>query len=286
MAARQAKIEKLLTTLFRKRWQAVVADFANRVDVAKARAWFMLANDARASVRLAQRYYTPERAAKFATASTSEVVDLCWAWFVPFKVYVHMNEPEWSEIEEQLENLVAAEYVAVTWQLLESRPPYPEWGWDLSEPDVLEEIDCYACPDLWPLVPDGFVYEGIVAEEFGHYLRVAKSVAEPFRKAERAHAMDAIERELLVEGAAQDEDPRALSINFLPPEGLGMLIEADILCNLKSKDQREMHRELLKLLKVNGTGYVKRPRPYQVIREINRSCNMSVLERVQQRQKA
>jgi len=252
VVAKAAKIEKLLAKLFRAHWQEVSARLADGVDVAEEQAFSFLAGDPR-------RYYTASRAAEFAAASTASVVDLCWAWFIPFQIYVYKCNPDWSEIEETLERLVTAGHVAVTWRLLEPRPPYPEWG--LSEPDFFDDEDCYACPEVRHIVTDGLIFEYIIAEDFGHYLRVSKSVAEPFLRAERVQVMDAIERELLVESIDQGDDPRALSINFLPPEGLGMYIEADVLCNIKDASQREVHKDLARCLKANGKGYLKRSRP-------------------------
>src|ERR1035438_5303997 len=181
VAARAEKIEKLLAKLFRAHWQEVSARLDDGFNVAGEQAFSFLAGNPR-------NYYTASRATEFAAASTASVVDLCWAWFIPFQIYVYKCEPDWSEIEEALERLVTAGYVAVMWHLLEARPPYPEWG--LSEPDFFEEVDCYACPEVRHIVTDGLIFEEIIVEDFARYLRVSKSVAEPFPRAARIQAMD------------------------------------------------------------------------------------------------
>ena len=76
VAAKAKKIEKLLAERFRARWKAVEADFANGIDVAKARARFILASDGRTQLRIARRYYSPARATKFANSSLSDILEL------------------------------------------------------------------------------------------------------------------------------------------------------------------------------------------------------------------
>jgi len=57
VARKAKKIDELLVERFRARWKAVETEFANGVDVAKARAHRFLASDSRARMRLARRHY-------------------------------------------------------------------------------------------------------------------------------------------------------------------------------------------------------------------------------------
>jgi len=258
VAARAKKIEKLLAERFRAHWKAVETDLGNGVDVAKQRAWFFLASDSRTSQRMARRYYTPARATKFANSSIEEVVTLCWAWFIPFQMYAHRSGSSLRELGDQLGQLVAAEYVAMTWGLFDA---LPEYDWDPSSPEFVEASSHYDCPDLYYLHPEGEVYESIVMQESGHYLRICKSVAEPFLKAERDLAMAEIEFQFFANAEGEGDDPRCWRVDFRYPEHSRALIEADIVPGAGSSHQKDTHRLLTAQLKANGTGYVKRPRP-------------------------
>ncbi len=217
VAAKAEKVEKLLAELFRARWRAVEADFANGIDVAEARARSFLASDARTRLRIARRRYNPTRATKFAGASISEIVWLCRAWFTPFQLYVYSSGNELSEIGDHLEKLVRSEYVAMTWGLL-STPPGCDAYMDPSFPEIVEEVCCYDSPHVYPLADlttrFGDVYEAIVYSYFGERLRVCKSISEPFLEAERADAMAEIERAFLQNACEVGDDARTWSLKF------------------------------------------------------------------------
>jgi hypothetical protein len=272
VVARAKKIENLLAECFRARWKAVEADFANGIDVAKARAHCFLSSDSRARLRAARRYYTPVRATQFANSSNGEIAELCWAWFNPFQVFAHDSKNGLSEIGDQLEELVRSEYVAMTWGLFDNSPGYTESAacLDAALPEFVEEF--YYChpPQVYPLpnltTKYGDVYEAIVYSYRGERLRVCKSIAEPFLEAERLDAMDEIERGFRQDASEEGDDPRTWSVNFrclttflLPAYGRA-LIEADILGKVGSPEQKEDLRMLKEELKSNGNGYLKRPR--------------------------
>jgi hypothetical protein len=262
------KNEKLLAESFRAHWKAVEADFASGVDVARDRAHCFFARDSRIRLRMARRYYSPARVTKFAHASTNEILDLCWAWFIPFQVSSYRSEIGGSylpsficvSVREQLEQLVAAEYVAMRWQVFDAYRPYYDLEWE-----AIEDVDCYACADLYPL-PDlttelGDVYETIVLSETGQYLRVCKSVATPFSEAERTEAMGVIAQQFFQDAIEEGEDPRTWSVDFRCAEHSRSWIEADILPEVGSAYEKETHRTLVAELRDNGTRYLKRLRP-------------------------
>jgi len=270
--AKAKKCEELLAHLFRARWKAVEADFANGVDVARARAHCFLSGESRARLRTARRYYTPARATRFANSSIDEIVELCWAWFNPFQVFAYDSGNDLTEIGDQMEELVRSEYVAMTWGLFENLPCYTESTahFDTAFPEDVEEF--YRChsPHVYPL-PDlttkyGDVYEAIVYSYRGERLRVCKSIAEPFLEAERVDAMDEIEQGFLQNASEEGDDPRTWRVNFrrlttfLLPEYSRALIEADILGDVGSPGEKEDFRMLKEELKANGNGYLKRSR--------------------------
>lgn len=264
VAARAKEIEELLAERFRARWKAVEADFANGIDVAQARARFFLASG-NLQLHTARRYYNPARATKFANSSTGEIVELCWGWWFPFQVFAYNSGDELVEIGDQLEELVGSEYVAMTWGLLDTRPGYEE-----STEDVEDFYYCDSPHGVYPL-PNlstryGDVYEAIVYSYVGERLRVCKSVADPFLEAERIDAMDEIERSFLRNACEEGDDPRTWRVNFrrltsllLPKYGRA-LIEADILGDAESPEQKHCFQMVKEGLKAQGNGYLKRPR--------------------------
>lgn len=269
IAAKAKKIDDLLAEVFRSRWKALELDCANGIDVAKAHAHRFFGSDSRARLRTAKRYYDPARITKFAGSSTSEIVELCWAWFNPFQVFAHDNGNDLSEIGDQLEVLVGSEYVAMTWGLFDGRPSYIEY----FDPDDEASIDHWACPhDVYPL-PDlttvyGDVYEAIVYSYEGERLRVCKSITEPFSGAERIDAMDGIEQEFLDNASEEGDSPKSWKINFrtlttelLPKYGRS-LIEAHILGDVGSAEQKKKLRLLKQELSQRGDGYLKRARTH------------------------
>ena len=139
-------------------------------------------------------------------------MNLCSTWFIPFQIYAY-KETEFDEFVEpgdQLESLVAAEYVAMTWGLFDNRAE--DWNWDPSDPNSIEDLGYYASPDFWPLFDSECdAYEVIALAETGNYLRICKSVPEPFHKVERIRAMDEIEAQFLGNAAAEGADPETFS---------------------------------------------------------------------------
>ena len=264
VAAKAKEIEELLAERFRARWKAVEADFANGIDVAKARARFFLASG-NLELRTARRYYNPARATKFANSSTAEIVELCWGWWFPFQVFAYNSGDELVEIGDQLEELVSSEYVAMTWGLFDTRPGYEE-----STEEVEDFYYCDSPHGVYPL-PNlttryGDVYEAIVYSYMGERLRVCKSIADPFLEAERIDAMDEIERSFLRNACEEGDDPRTWRVNFrrltsllLPKYGRA-LIEADILGDAGSPEQKHCFQMVKEGLKAQGNGYLKRPR--------------------------
>ena len=264
VAAKAKEIEELLAERFRARWKAVEADFANGIDVAKARARFFLASG-NLELRTARRYYNPARATKFANSSTAEIVELCWGWWFPFQVFAYNSGDELVEIGDQLEELVGSEYVAMTWGLFDTRPGYEE-----STEEVEDFYYCDSPHGVYPLpnltTEYGDVYEAIVYSYMGERLRVCKSIADPFLEAERIDAMDEIERSFLRNACEEGDDPRTWRVNFrrltsllLPKYGRA-LIEADIFGDAGSPEHKDSFRMLKEELKANGNGYLKRPR--------------------------
>jgi hypothetical protein len=262
------KNEKLLAESFRARWNAVEADFASGLDVARERAHCFSAGDSRARLRMARRYYSPARATKFAHASNSEIVDLCWAWFIPFQISAYrsvIGGPDLPSficvsVREQLEQLVAAEYVAMRWGMFDACRPDYELDWE-----AIENVDHYACADLYPL-PDlttglGDVYETIVLSETGQYLRVCKSVATAFSEAERTQAMGVIAQQFFLDAVEEGEDLRTWRVDFRCAEPSRSWIEADILPEVGSAYEKDTHKTLAAELRNNGTRYLKRLRP-------------------------
>ena len=244
------------------------ADFASGVDVARQRAHRFFASDSRTRLRMARRYYSPARATKFAQASNNEIVDLCWAWFIPFQTSAYrslIGGPDLASficvsVREQLEQLVAAEYVAMRWGVFDAYRPDYDLDWE-----EIENVDCYACADLYPL-PDlttelGDVYETIVLSETGQYLRVCKSAATPFSEAERAQAMGVIAQQFFLDAVEEGDDPRTWRVDFRCAEHSRSWIEADILPEVGSAYEKETHKTLAAELRDNGTRYLKRLRP-------------------------
>jgi hypothetical protein len=269
VAAKAKKIEELLARSFRARWKAVEADFNNGTDVAKERADCFLAGDSRTRLRTARRYYTLERATKFANSSTSEIAELCWAWFNPFQLFAHKSGNDMDEVGAQLEQLVGSEYVAMTWGLFENALGYtastavfdPEYPPDLEEFYFSDSPNVYPLPDL--ITEYGDVFEGIVYSYTGESLRVCKSVVEPFLPAERVEAMNEIEQRFLYNASEEGDDPRSWMVNFrcltsfLIPKYGRTLIEADFLGNVRSARQKKSLQMLKEQLKRNGNGYLK-----------------------------
>jgi hypothetical protein len=197
------KIEQLLADRFRARWKAVEAAFADGIDVARTRASCFFGSR---RLRTARHYYNPARATKFATSSDDEIANLCWAWFIPFQIYAY-NETVFDGIDElgdQLESLVAEEYVAMTWGLFDNRAEYSDW--DPSDPYSIEALGCYASPTLSPLHFECDAYESIALAETGNYLRICKSVPEPFHNVERIRAMDEIKEQFLKSASNEGAD--------------------------------------------------------------------------------
>jgi len=244
------------------------------IDVAKERADFFLARDRHKRLRLARRYYTPARAAKFKVCSTSEIIELCWAWFNPFQLFARRSRNHLAEIGDQLDVLVGSEYVAMTWGLLEDPPSYDSGtlSIDIRFPEDIVGFCSSDPPQVFPL-PDsasnfGDAFETIVYSYSGQRLRVCKSVSEPFLPVERDEAMDEIERLFLENADEEGDDPRSWRVNFrrltagLLPEFGRALIEADIFGEVGTAEEKEYFQILKEELKPNGDGYLKRPQNY------------------------
>lgn len=272
VAARAIKVEEILGNLFRARWKAVAAELAKGIDVAKARAPYFLSSDSLARLRAARRHYTLTRAREFANLSNAEIAVRCWAWVNPFQVFAHHSGNDLAEIEAQLETLVASEYVAMTWGLFDNFPGYTESTeeFDPEFPQFLDEFCSLHPPHVYPL-PDlttecGDVYEAIVYSYQGERLRVCKSISEPFLAAERADAMDEIERGFFDNAREEGDDPRDWSVKFrrlttfVLPEYGRALIEADVFGEVGTPDQKEKYWMLKEELKLNRNGYLRRSR--------------------------
>ena len=209
------RLEWLVAELFHVRWQAVVSDLSKGVEVAKDRACCFFASDQRNRLRMARRYYAPTRSAKLADASPDEIMHLSEAWLPAFRDYVECDGIEGKDLRKQLRQLVAAEYVAVSWLL-----PDP-FGRPRQEVTTVS-----ALPDVSVIYGD--VYE-ITASGFsrGAYLRVCKSVAEPFGESERFETMAGIENDFFANAASDGEPEGKWHINFLHSED-PRVIEADV----------------------------------------------------------
>jgi hypothetical protein len=210
-----ARLERLVAELFRAHWRAVEADITNGVDVPRSRADYFYASARRQRLRLARRYYAPARAAKFANASVVEILHMSEPWLGAFRDQVEYWCHEGRALRKELRQLVAAEYVAVSWlspdpfgrprQELTSVSPHPD------------ETVVYG--DLYEVTASGF--------SCGSYLRICKSAAEPFRESERIEAMVGIKREFFDNAAENGEPKGAWQINFRESED-PRVIEADV----------------------------------------------------------
>lgn len=191
-----------MAELFRERWNAVSTDLANGVDVAKRQADGFFARNKLERLRLAQVYYSPTRAAALATASNSDILRYSSTWFTPFRNHVKHWDVSGEELKDEIRQLISAEYVAVSW--LEPDP----FGRSRRELTTVSPL-----PDR--RVSYGDVYE-ITASGFscGAYLRVSKSVAEPFSQLERIETMKAIELEFFANAAEDGEDEGSWQITF------------------------------------------------------------------------
>src|ERR1035441_7143670 len=176
---KRGRLEAVLVEVFHSHWQAVTEKINAGDDVADGRAGFVFASNKRQRERFARKYYEPARVFKLASTPADEVVRLASPWLEAFCEYADEWLMKPSEIRNELSQLVAAEYVAVSYPYNNSNP--------MGE-----------APTVHPLpnetVPYGDVYE-ITASGYssGGNLRVFKSIAEPFSEAERREAMVGIE---------------------------------------------------------------------------------------------
>jgi hypothetical protein len=209
------RLERLVAELFRVRWRAVAANLSKGVDVAKARACWFFASGQRGRLRMARRYYAPSRAAKLANASVHEILHLSDAWLSAFRDYAAREGLEGKTLREEVRQLVAAEYVAVSSDL-----PDP-YGCIREESTTVN-----ALPTEGVLYDD--VYE-ITASgvSSGARLRICKSVAQPFGESERSETIVGIENDFFANAASDGEPEGAWQINFLDSED-PRVIEADI----------------------------------------------------------
>ena len=204
-----------MAELFRARWRAVAADLSKGVDVAKDRACWFFASGQRKRLRMARCYYAPPRAVKLANASADEILHLSDAWLSAFRDYVECDGLEGKALREDLRQLVAAEYVAVSSDLPDS------YGFIRQESTTVN-----ALPTEGVLYDD--VYE-ITASgvSSGARLWICKSVAEPFDRSERCETMVGIENDFFANAVSDGEPKGAWEINFRD-SGDPRLIEADI----------------------------------------------------------
>ena len=258
------KVEHLLADHFRARWGSVAEEFGKGTDVAKARAASFLAGDSRTRLRLARHYYNPARAKKFASASTAEIAELCWAWFNPFQLFVHTSGNTLAEISRHLKELVRSEYVALTWPLFAT---VPDGDIGLRDSGTPEDFYYLSAPRVYPLsdltTKYGDVYEAIVYSYSGERLRVCKSVAEPFSKIELDKAMDEIEQAFLEDAAEEGDDRRTWRVyfrRFRAPGLARVLVEAHIFGGAGSPKQKNHFQMLREELASNRESYLKRPR--------------------------
>ena len=200
---KRGRLEAVLVEVFHAHWQAVTSKINAGDDVAKTRADCIFASTKRAGARFARQYYAPARALKLASAPADEIVRLASTWLDAFSDHADewMTKP--IEIRGELRQLVAAEYVAVSSSNDNSSP----LGNTASVSPLPNET-----------VPYGDVYE-ITASgcSTGANLRICKSVAEPFSKAERREAMVGIEREFHENARAGGEDENVWEIDFSEP---------------------------------------------------------------------
>ena len=85
VAAKAKKIDKLLADRFRARLKAVETEFANGVDVAKARAHCFLASDSRARLRTGQTLLHSCTRHKFANSSLTRLWSCAGRGLIPFR---------------------------------------------------------------------------------------------------------------------------------------------------------------------------------------------------------
>ncbi len=214
-AGGRTRLQRLVTKLFRDHWRAVNADLTNGINVASNRAHFFYASSRRVRLRLARRYYAPGRVSKRANALDDEILNLLDAWLGAFRNHVDYDLVEGRELRKELRQLVAAEYVAVAWN---SPDPFDR---------PLQEVTAVSpLPD--EPVAYGDVYE-ITASGYscGAFLRICKSVAEPFRESERFETMAGIKREFFDNARADGEPKGAWKLNFLESED-PRLIEVNV----------------------------------------------------------
>ena len=196
---------------FSAHWRAVQADFSNGIDVAKNRACFFYAGNTRQALAWPGGSI-PLPCNQVADASIDEVLGLSDAWFGAFQNYINDNGLEGRQLRDELRQLVAAEYVAVSRML----------------PNACGSSGHFVAPLPNETVEYGNIYE-ITTSGYsrGAYLAVCKSVAEPFLKAERSHVMAGIESEFFENAAADGEPEEEWQINFRETKD-PRIIEADI----------------------------------------------------------
>jgi len=210
---KRERLEALLVEVFHEHWQAVTMKINAGDDVARTRADCIFASNKRQRERFAKKYYPPARALMLASAPADEVVRLTSAWFEAFCDYADEWLTKPSEIRNELCQLVAAEYVAV------SSP-------NENSSSIGDATTVHPLPN--EAVPYGDVYE-ITASGLasGANLRICKSVAEPFSEAERREALAGIEREFHQNARADGEDENVWEIDFSEPIEPGV-IDADV----------------------------------------------------------
>lgn len=205
-------LEAELVKVFRAHWRSVNAKIKRGTDVAKKRAHMFFATNNTERLRVARRYYAPNRVAKLVTASDDEIMQLSEPWF----------GAAGEELESQgnlLSQLVAAEYVALVWS------DFYVWSHEYHYDRIPKGAASLVAP-----LPDESVYYGDVFEitqNTGLLLRVCKSVAEPFLKYERREAAAGIEHSFFwnarQSGFNDDEwrldssgvnDPRAIDVEI------------------------------------------------------------------------
>jgi hypothetical protein len=211
----RAGLHRLLAELFRAHWKSVEAELSKGVDFPKNRADCFFGRSSSQRLRMARSYYTLARANAFANSTLDDILHLSEPWLSTLYMQIDSEWLQGRDIRKTIKELVAAEYVAVS---MMSPDPFKR---------PIEEITSI-CPLPNESVLYGDVYE-ITAAGFsvGSYLRVSKSVAEPFLETERAGVMRGIEKEFFANAASDGHAIGDWQINFRELDD-GRLIEADI----------------------------------------------------------
>ena len=158
---------------------AIEVDLATRRHRSQSTSPSFLANDSRARLRIARRYYAPARAKQFANASIGDDCEIVLG-------LVHSVSDLRTQHEASCVNSVSnsgrwspLSTSAMTWGSFRR----PGRGLELRtlRAFAIDELSCYASPEFCPL-HSNVTPTRSSHRRSGNYLRICKSVPEPFHQ--------------------------------------------------------------------------------------------------------